>query len=1657
MPTWDDYNKQIVGVPAAAPVATKPAAVKVAPVATKKTTWDDINASAAGTSFQPQQMAKVKTLQAEADTAKALADKKAKSVNFFSKIVEAPGRITFGSEKGPTKVGGVPVPTSIAEVANLPFQAVNAAEKAIGASVPYIAQKITGKGDKSFGELYDQAPTAGRMVADTLTDITAKNRAKRNVPMTTADYFFPELFGQIADAGVTAAILAPLGARVATKYNTETVTPVQMADVVTGRTPKGAPLKPETIDLIKREVMAPGTTKEMIKTAVRNGVEIKTAGPAGPIRQIVGELVGGRSPEEARTEVNVGGKTVPKTTVAAEPSKGILPPKNWEEFNQAPRQLPEEAMPGPKGELTKALTEEWDNNYADEYMQLDTTYNQLREIKKPTEVQLDEMASVAERMLAMEAEFVGKYKGVADEVAPTVPAEQTPVASQPEAPAKPKSVFQKIGSSLAEKEAVPREVYLKKQIDKKVDEFRRGAQIMPTNEGAGVRNYKDDTGKSFSYFKLSRAKGDMARRSEQSKTYAMKELVANDPDFANMVSEYENILNENQIKKQSEPQMEPAFKRAPSKPRGFLASIGAKKSIETKPGSSKAAPATKPEGGFILSERAKAVLTELGIPISEKTLSNRLKGVFKPLSENVRVQSIHDLTTVVHEATHALDKKTDLTKKLMEITGVSKKGNPVYSKNTGDIRKQLTDIYEEMYGDMPMVSRRSHALATRMKEGLATFIENYFYNPAGMEEKYPGLVDAFIKKDGKFHTPEIEQLLTKMNDLADEYAQLNPDERIGARIRRGEEVVKKEKGFNLAQRAEFEIFNRFEPLKRYARQQGVNGSWDDPTVQAFNLLNRNAFVANFYSGEKLPIIKPDGNFEFKTGNVEDYLKLVEGKEKEFEVYLTARRVIANHEKYELAKDEWYSVKEDYENMLKVRADGYAIDNKALKELQKIKDEYERWQSILEKDDFRLQDATATVEKYAEQFKKPEEIYDNINKYLIDWSENTGLLNAETANKYRNDTGYTSWKRYIDDEISSKPVGTMGSSKGKVSSFKERTGSDLDIISPIYNQLVAINEVIGKGLENMVWERVQNLAKKSPEIARRFEEIEATPAVDKDGNISYPQERDPNLIRIFMKGERKFFKPAPEFVAVAKTLKPEEFTPLDTFLRIPASLFTRLTTSANPIWSLGNLTVDQFSALAQTKTGFKPVLDPAKSLKDYITGNELVKDYIALGGKKQSMASYYKVAPEEIPAKIFKRIGGMKKGAKASHVIGKIIDAPINLLETPANVSEIITRFSEYRRAIDEGDDMSTAMYKANEVTIPFQLQGNFWGQGLRKYIKTIPYFNAALQAVYKFGRAARSNPARVATVGAGLLAAALTSAIALMTAASDKQKRLLSEQPARLLSRYLFIPSPNGEDLIRVRIPEQYGSITGMAYLWVISHYGGNESSFKEYLDAMLNGLPDQLNITDPKKMVLSWMPQTLKPTIEVITNTKTYPEVRPIVPDYMKYKKPSERYTTYTSNMGKFLGQLTNSSPAMIDFWIKEQFGAAGNALVTTQLPSNPIYLQEKNYVMAGRSFNNFYDQKDMVDYQYNQLQDFTKGKTKNDPMFSPEEAEEIRRRHSLNDDVADVLSDMRKLAQQKDFEIPDDVKETAYELLKNIDKNSIEKSTELMMKLKNKVYAAQ
>jgi len=993
---------------------------------------------------------------------------------------------------------------------------------------------------------------------------------------------------------------------------------------------------------------------------------------------------------------------------------------------------------------------------------------------------------------------------------------------------------------------------------------------------------------------------------------------------------------------------------------------------------------------FVLSERVHKLLEELGVPSAERYLPKRFLGIFKKRSQNVRVKALSDVFTAAHEAAHWVSDAFGIGKKLIADTG-----------RGAMLRRQLTDIYTEFYPG----AKRSHKLSKRIEEGIAVLMEQYAYAPSKVAAKYPALVDAFIKPSGKYYHPKFTQLLDGIGKIVGEHMKLSPEEQIGARIVRGEEVVRRENGFNFAQRFVFEAFNAAEPLVRWARKGGVSETIADPTVWYYSWLDRASIVANWITGTHTTRFSPEGKIIREPGSIRNYARLVQGKEKEFDAYLVARRVVEDHNRLADMQAELIELRE---RVAEVEAEPEEIEPERIAEMKEelvaLEKSSARLQSVLKRDNLNLSASTAVVDKFAAQFAPAVKIYDALNERLVKLARDHGLISDKAAEEWLSRKGYASFLRHITDELlgdgESNPYSSSSQSKAKV--FKERTGSELSIVSPVSNQKTAIFEVVSKAAQNDVWQKVLDLGDRNPEIARRFEVIETQRVPREDGGFSYPQDADPNLIRVWKNGQRVFVKPAPEFRALMEFMKPQDLGIVADLLTVPSGVFTRLTTSANPIFAVGNLTVDQLTGLMQTKTGFKPVIDPVKGLAQFLgdytklSADPAFKKYLEAGGKRSTLAgSLREGTPEKFVARLEKptTVGGK---------IHRVVDLGLNVLELPSNLSEYLSRFSEYRRSLAMGEPDIVALYRASEVTIPFKLRGNLGGKAGQLWARSIPYLNAGMQAMYKFSRAARDNPARVATVSAGLVATSFLGAIAVMRAGTDKQKRLLANLQAGDFGTAIFFPHWNGRDLIRIRAPQEVTALTAPVYLYTISHYNKNPVRFNELLDASTQFVPDAFNVLEPEKMALNLVPQSLRPSVQTAANVKTYPNIAPIVPGYMQDREPQEQYTAYTSKVAVGLGKMLGLSPAKIEFWVRNQFGAVGGMLLG-KLQSFPLARQESEIALNGRLYNEFYKQREKLAWQYKKHQ-------AKPESYAPKEAEEIIDAHRLHEKMADALANARK-----------------------------------------------
>jgi len=1010
-------------------------------------------------------------------------------------------------------------------------------------------------------------------------------------------------------------------------------------------------------------------------------------------------------------------------------------------------------------------------------------------------------------------------------------------------------------------------------------------------------------------------------------------------------------------------------------------------------------------GEFLVSDRIKAVLQDIGVLSRERGLLKKFAGKFNKISQLIRVNALYDIVAAAHETAHFIDDTYQIV-------------DEIKMNNDKSIINELQDLYLMYYPD----AKQGDNKKLQIIEGIATFIHEYFQNPAGMVNAYPELVREFINPNGQYYKKEFTMLLEGLNEIVDDFAQLTPDERVGARIRDGKEVVHRDTGFNWWQKLIYQMQNANEPLERVAEHAGVRNSIHDPSVFGYARGLKNHFMAQWIKGDKMILLDQRGNITELEGSVSSYLKLIEGKEKQFSRYLVMRRVSAEF-------DQMFKLENEL-NKLKKEIEKYDKDDPEAKELQfeinQLQRDYDEVESRIRNNDFSLQDAQAVTSEFEDQFTEAAGIYDRVNRALTEFMFKTGLIKPEIAEAFNKKDNYTAFYRFVNDELNTGSLNVSQNSLSKVRSLRKYTGSRLDIIDPVYNQITAITETIGKGLENLTWLKLWELSEKHYQVAQRFENVPTFSVMNEQtGKIEYPQDKDSSLMRVFVDGEKLYFRLAPELKAIKENFRSEEMSLLVKVLTLPSKLFTRMTTSANPIWAMGNLTIDQVTASIQSETGFKPGVSAAKSFVDWLSRDALWKKYNYIGGKRSTFANSMR---DKSPADLKQELIGDTFTGKAM----KAVDAGLSILEMPSNLSELFTRFAEFRRAKEQGMSDLEALYLANEVSVPFNKRGHWWGHD-KLILGSLPYFSATINALAKFGSTAQKHPVRTGTWTAAILVSAFTNAIATMIAGSDDQKRQLSEMPVKELTRAIYIPEPSGQGFIRIRIPEQIGSISGLAYLFVISHYGNNQTSFKEYAEVATSWIPDQFNVSDPVKLLISWTPKMIRPTFETAANVRTYPEIAPIVPQYLMDKAPEMQYTEYTSNVSRFIGKVLKLSPMKVEYWLSNQFGGLGGLIMRTASnyrPSLPIYRWEKDYIMKGRSYRNFYDSYNAVKQQFSRLKE-------SGDSFSVEEKKQIIEQKILYDETNETLSGLRKLLNEKK-NLPEHIKEQAYRLMLEFDKNS-------------------
>jgi hypothetical protein len=151
--------------------------------------------------------------------------------------------------------------------------------------------------------------------------------------------------------------------------------------------------------------------------------------------------------------------------------------------------------------------------------------------------------------------------------------------------------------------------------------------------------------------------------------------------------------------------------------------------------------------------------------------------------------------------------------------------------------------------------------------------------------------------------------------------------------------------------------------------------------------------------------------------------------------------------------------------------------------------------------------------------------------------------------------------------------------------------------------------------------------------------------------------------------------------------------------------------------------------------------------------------------------------------------------------------------------------------------------------------------------------------------------------------------------------------------------------------------------------------------------------------------------------------------------------------------------SPMKIDYFMKAQFGKVPDMLVRKieqkwfdkeDKSRSQIFLQEEQYVLAGKNYTDFYEKNRYYQELYNDIH-----VRKHKGEFTQEQLETIEN-HKIFDKTEDKIKQMREKVNAG-IEIPEYLKQSAFELL--IELNSSDKPyllNDKYIKFKNDYYKA-
>ena len=391
------------------------------------------------------------------------------------------------------------------------------------------------------------------------------------------------------------------------------------------------------------------------------------------------------------------------------------------------------------------------------------------------------------------------------------------------------------------------------------------------------------------------------------------------------------------------------------------------------------------------------------------------------------------------------------------------------------------------------------------------------------------------------------------------------------------------------------------------------------------------------------------------------------------------------------------------------------------------------------------------------------VYEYQRNMLWHHGVKNGLISEELYNKLQSMyPDYVPFHRYLEGKT--PRAGKKAGFANQRAPIKNLKGSGAEIYNPIENIVMQTNMLVSASMKNAV---LQQLAKEydsadsmglfleqvTPDMARHS--VSTQGAINKladrfsDEKLSKEDAKavfedilgdtiteyavspfqDQDIVRVMQDGKARYFKiKDAELLTALTALSPKQLPMIIEFMGKITRAFKTFTTGLNPFFANSNFFRDFATGWKYSQAG---LLEYSKNLlsafNDIRKKSEAYKQYQAAGGLysgdvarpkqlKDVLTRMYKQNPVQVER-------GFKKVVALAHMGLSKMDALIGAVETAP-------RLAEFKRQRAGGASNIDAVLEAADLTVNFKLSGT---EG-RVLNQIIPYFNAAVQGLYKLSR-----------------------------------------------------------------------------------------------------------------------------------------------------------------------------------------------------------------------------------------------------------------------------------------------------------------------------------